>query len=173
MKFENNKEVIELKNGNVMLIGGRPGTGKTQMALDIISNVAINENKTVLLFNLELSKENCIERIMKKYDGLNQKHLSNIIIDDTPAISIDMILEKSKNLKLEKDIALVAIDYLQLLKDYCNCKHEILKLFKKLAIEINIPIIICSQLSRNTDVKKLIVSNLNDNNFDNVNLILD
>ena len=165
-----------LQNSDVMLIAARPSMGKTAFALNIAENIALNQNKGVAIFSLEMSKFQLANRLLcsnAKMDAqklrtgdLSQKDWSliteslgnlsqaKIYIDDTPGISVAQLRSKARKLKLEKDISLVIIDYLQLMSG--NLKNEsrqqeiseISRGLKSIARELDIPIIALSQLSR-------------------------
>ena len=143
-----------------IILASRPAMGKSAFALNIAVNVAVDGKIPVAIFSLEMLKEQCIERMIAQKsavninDGLtNQvklaiKELADapIYIDDTPAISIDEIKAKCKKLKNEKNIGLIIIDYLQLIKD--GKDKNICKELKNLSEELNVPILVTSQLSR-------------------------
>ena len=165
-----------LQNSDLILIAARPSMGKTAFALNIAENIALNQNKGVAIFSLEMSKFQLANRLLcsnAKMDAqklrtgdLSQKDWSliteslgnlsqaKIYIDDTPGISVAQLRSKARKLKLEKDISLVIIDYLQLMSG--NLKNEsrqqeiseISRGLKSIARELDIPIIALSQLSR-------------------------
>lgn len=157
-----------LDKSKLIVIASRPAMGKSNLLLNIASNVAVDEKIPVAVFNLELSKEQCIERMIAqkslvnisniKTNNINAKELNKvktavkelseaqIYIYDTPNLSMEEIREKCIKLKNEKDIRLIVIDYLQLIQ---NSKDEnICVSLKTLAQELNVSIIITSQLSR-------------------------
>lgn len=153
--MKNLKEVINLKENRLIFIGGRPATGKTSSVLYITKDVALNDKIPVIVFSLELGKETCVEKIIG--DNQSLKHIgelseANIFIDDTPAIVVDKIREKSIRLKNEKKIGLVIIDYLQLIKS--NNNEDVYISLKKLSQELDIPIIITSQLKSEIDERE-------------------
>ena len=164
-----------LNKSNLIVIASRPAMGKTTLAFNIATHVATKENTPVAIFSLEMSKEQCINRIIssqalvensKLYTGkledddwnkieetIGELSETQLYINDTPGISIDEIREKCIKLKEEKNIGLVVIDYFQLLgcNISCNsCEQEISisRALKKMAEELNIPIIAISELSR-------------------------
>ena len=166
-----------LQNSDLILLAARPSMGKTAFALNIAENIALNQNKGVAIFSLEMSKFQLANRLLcsnaridaqnLRTGNLNQKDWADITealgnlsqakiyIDDTPGISVTQLKAKARKLKLEKDISLVIIDYLQLMsgiaKNVASRQQEISEIsraLKSVARELNIPIIALSQLSR-------------------------
>lgn len=172
-------EIKGLNKGDLIVIGSRPTMGKTSFALNIAINVALKENIPVAIFSPELSKGQCVNRILssqamvsnekintgelddEEWNRLSeaQKQLQDkeIYIDDTVGISIEQIKEKCTKLKQEKNIELIVIDYLQLIKsnkNYNSREEEISSIsfeLKKVAHELNMPIIVLSSLSKTTE----------------------
>lgn len=167
-----------LHNSDLVLIAARPAMGKSAFALNVATNAAVKAKVPVVLFSLEMSKEQMVNRILcseamvdsnkvrtGKIDDEDWIKLANtmgelseapIYIDDTPGISINEIRAKCRKLKLEKNIGLVVIDYLQLVQGSSKRAQgsreqeisEISRSLKILAKEINVPVIALSQLSR-------------------------
>ena len=154
--------------------------GKSAFAINIATHAAVNNNVPVVIFNLEMSKEQVANRILcgeamvdsnkirtGKIDDNEWIKLANasgrlaeapIYIDDTPGISIMEIRARCRKLKLEKDIGLVVIDYLQLVQGSGKKNNsreqeisEISRSLKILAKELDIPVIALSQLSRGAE----------------------
>ena len=185
--FKELDNIIKLNKNELIVIASRPAMGKSTFIQNIISNVSIKENKSVLFYSLDANKESIIKKFiisnsMVEYKKLNlcgsskektelleedkdriaysTNLLKNakIYIDDTPNISIMDICLRCKKMKLEKDIDLVVIDYLQLIS-YDKSKllsraeemSEILRELKVLAKTLDIPVIITSQLSSKCD----------------------
>ena len=166
-----------LHNSDLILVAARPAMGKSAFALNIATNAAIQANVGVAIFSLEMSKEQMANRILgsvamvdgnsirtgriadddwiKLATASGELSQTGIYIDDTPGISVMEIRAKCRKLKLEKNIGLVVIDYLQLVQG-SNKKggsreqeiSEISRSLKILAKEINVPVIALSQLSR-------------------------
>ena len=138
-------ELVSLKNKELITIASRPGIGKSTLLLNIVNSVSKQTNNKILYFNFENSKNSLIKKIKN----------NNIEIIDTPNLSILDIENIIKTYKKE-DIALVAIDYLQLI----NMKNEVSEIsreLKSLALELNIPVVLISQLSSNSkDIPTLI-----------------
>ncbi len=165
-------------NSELIILAARPAMGKTAFALNIATNAATKYNTPVLVFSLEMSKEQLVNRILcseamvdsnklktgkieendwiKIVEALGPLSESDMYIDDTAGISITEIRAKARKLKLEKNIGLIIIDYLQLIQGSGNKKNasreqeisEISRSLKILAKELNIPVIALSQLSR-------------------------
>ena len=161
----------------LILIAARPAMGKTAFALNIATNAAVRANVPVAIFSLEMSKEQLVNRIMcsesmvdsnkvrtgkleeddwtKLAGSIGPLSEAEIYIDDTPGINIMEIRAKCRKLKLEKNIGMVVIDYLQLIQG-TNKRggsreqeiSEISRSLKILAKELNVPVIALSQLSR-------------------------
>ena len=166
-----------LHGSDLILIAARPAMGKSAFALNIAANAALKNNTPVAIFNLEMSKEQLVNRLLcseamvdsnkirtGKLEEKDWSKLANIVgplsdskifIDDTPGISVMEIRTKCRKLKMEKDIGLIIIDYLQLVQG--NSKRnssreqeiaEISRSLKILAKELNVPVVALSQLSR-------------------------
>ncbi len=173
-----------LHGSELILVAARPAMGKTAFALNIATNAAVRANVPVVIFSLEMSKEQLVSRILssetmidnnklktgkmeeedwiKLSEGLQPLSESEIYIDDTPGISITEIRAKCRKLKLEKNIGMVVIDYLQLISGSGSKKNgsreqeisEISRSLKILAKELNVPVIALSQLSRAPEQRK-------------------
>lgn len=161
----------------LILIAARPAMGKTAFALNIATNAAVKANVPVAVFSLEMSKEQLVNRILcsesmvdsnkvrtgkleeddwtKLAGAIGPLSEAKIFIDDTPGINITEIRAKCRKLKLEKNIGMVVIDYLQLIQG-SNKRggsreqeiSEISRSLKILAKELDVPVIALSQLSR-------------------------
>lgn len=166
-----------LHGSELILIAARPAMGKTAFALNLAANAAIRGGAGVAIFSLEMSKEQLVNRMLcseamvdsnkmrtgkleeddwaKLASAIGPLSESNIVIDDTPGVTVMDIRTKCRKLKLEKNIGLIIIDYLQLITG--NSKRggsreqeisEISRSLKILAKELNVPVIALSQLSR-------------------------
>lgn len=150
--MQNIKEMISLDWNKLILIGGKPATGKTELALNIVKDIALNDKTPVVLFSLETSIKECVNKIIGNNKSI--KHIgeladANIFIDDTPKISINEIKEKCVKLKREKNIGLVIIDYLQLIQTDENI--DIVNVLKEIIRKLNVSVIVTSQLSSEID----------------------
>ena len=145
------KIIKGLNNSGLNIIAGRPSMGKSTLAFNIAVNLA--KKIPVAIFSLEMSKEYVLNNIIDS-NLLD----TQIIIDDTPNISITEIEKRCRRLKVEKNIGLVIIDYLQLISsdDENNREQElssIIQVLQKLAEELNIPVLVTSQLSKEPDIR--------------------
>lgn len=166
-----------LHGSELILIAARPAMGKTAFALNIGTYAATRANVPVAIFSLEMSKDQLANRILcsealvdsnnVRTGKLSDEELSKlaetsgelsqapIYVDDTPGISVMEIRAKCRKMKLEKNIGLIIIDYLQLIqgsaKNASNRVQEIAEISRSLKIlakELNVPVIALSQLSR-------------------------
>lgn len=169
-----------LHNSDLIILAARPAMGKSAFAINLATNVAVQAGKGVAIFNLEMSKEQVGNRILcseamvdnnkirtgqvedddwvKLASTLGRLSDAPIYIDDTAGISIMEIRAKCRKLKIEKDIGLVVIDYLQLIQGSGTKNSsreqeisEISRSLKILAKELDIPVIALSQLSRGVE----------------------
>ena len=165
-----------LQNSDLVLIAARPGMGKTAMALNIAQYAAVQIHVPVAIFNLEMSKDQLVNRMLcsevmvdsqkmrtgkledndwnKIAQALAPLSEAPIYIDDTPGITVMDIRAKCRRLKLEKNLGLVVIDYLQLMQGRGKSENrqqevsEISRSLKILAKELQVPVVTMSQLSR-------------------------
>ncbi|MEO6848383.1 MAG: replicative DNA helicase [Chthoniobacterales bacterium] len=170
-----------LHPGNMIVIAARPSMGKTALALNIAEHVAMDVGKPVSIFSLEMSSQELVQRLLCSLARVDLQKLRNgfltkqdfpnlmaaadklaksqIFIDDTAGISILELRAKARRLKDRQDIALIVIDYLQLLKSTSrraqdNRQLEIAEIsagLKALAKELKIPIVVLAQLNRKPD----------------------
>ena len=119
-----------LNNSKLILLASRPGMGKTNLILNIVKYIVTEEQIPVLIFSLELSKKEVTRRFLAtlEFNNKDKDNMKEIYIKDNPNISIEEIKEKCKKLKQEKNIGLVIIDYIKLLKKLI-AKEIILILF--------------------------------------------
>ncbi|MCR5704110.1 MAG: replicative DNA helicase, partial [Eubacterium sp.] len=171
-----------LQPSDMILIAARPSVGKTAFVLNITENIAIKHNHAVAIFSLEMSSEQLINRILSQNSMVSSQKIrvgdltdnewanivesaniignSNIIIDDTPGISIGEMRSKCRKFKLEKDIKLVIVDYLQLMTTNGRSSSreqeiaEISRTLKGIARELNVPVIALSQLNRASETRE-------------------
>lgn len=165
-----------LQPSDLILIAARPSMGKTAFVLNIAEHVVLKNDVTTAIFSLEMSKDQLVKRIMSMHSKVNSQSMrtgdlsdedwlklvesarvignSNLIIDDTSSISISELRSKCRKFKLEHNLGLVIIDYLQLMTGGKKSESrqqeisEISRSLKGLARELNVPVVALSQLSR-------------------------
>ncbi len=176
--LEIDKLMSGLQENELIILASRPGMGKTAFAMNVACNVAINEKKTVAVFNMEMSSEQLAMRMLSsigQIDGfkirtgrlehndwkrineaISRLSDAKLFIDDTPGMTIGEIRAKCRRLASQEDgLDLIVIDYLQLVggpSKYSGNRQmevsEISRSLKTLAMELKVPIIALAQLSR-------------------------
>jgi replicative DNA helicase len=164
------------QNSDLIILAARPSMGKTALALNIARNAAVEANVPVAIFSLEMSKEQLSLRMLCSEARIDSSRLRGgffsmedwrrltdaadilsaapIYIDDSPSISAMEIRAKARRLKMDKNVGLIIIDYLQLMQGRINAERrdlevsEISRALKALAKELNLPVIALSQLNR-------------------------
>ena len=151
-----------LQPSDLVLIAARPSMGKTAFVLNIAQYVAFHSDLCTAIFSLEMSKEQLRSGDLtdtdweKLIEGAGTVGQSKLIIDDTPGISVPELRSKCRKYKLEHDLKLIIIDYLQLMSGSSRRSSDsrqqeisdISRALKGLARELNVPVIALSQLSR-------------------------
>ena len=166
-----------MQPADLVLVAARPSMGKTAFVLNIAQHVAFKLNQTVAMFSLEMSKEQLVNRLFSLESRVDSQHLrtgnltdmewekliesagvigqSNLIIDDTPGISIAELRSKCRKYKMDHDLKMIIIDYLQLMSGGGRGSEsrqqeisDISRSLKALARELSVPVIALSQLSR-------------------------
>lgn len=165
-----------MQPSDLVLIAARPSMGKTAFVLNIAQHVAFRQNKTVAIFSLEMSKEQLVNRLLSLESHVDSQHIrtgqlsesewedliqsagsigkSNLIIDDTPGISIAELRSKCRKFKMEHDLSMIIIDYLQLMSGSGRSDSrqqeisDISRSLKAVARELSVPVLALSQLSR-------------------------
>ncbi len=165
-----------LQPSDFILIAARPSMGKTAFSLSILDHVVFRKNQSAAIFSLEMSKEQLVNRFFamearidaqnirsgqlsdKDWDNLIESSEvignSKLIIDDTPGISVAELRSKCRKYKMEQDIQLIIIDYIQLMSSGSRTDNRVQELsdisrgLKSLARELNVPVIALSQLNR-------------------------
>ena len=178
--YDLDKTTAGLHEGELIIIAARPGMGKTAFALNVATNAAFQTDKAIAIFNLEMSAEQLVNRMIssvgqiegeklktgimnnndwKKYnEAISQLGDTNIYIEDNAGITAPEIKAKCRRLaNSEKGLGLVVIDYLQLVTTGGRTESrqvevsDISRSFKTLAMELNVPVIALAQLSRNAE----------------------
>ncbi len=178
--YDLDKATSGLHEGELIIIAARPGMGKTAFALNVATNAAFTTDKAIAIFNLEMSAEQLVNRMLsavgqiegdklktgmlnhtdwKKYnEAMSQLADTNIYIEDNASITAAEIKAKCRRLaNSESGLALVVIDYLQLVTTGGRSESrqvevsDISRAFKTMAMELKVPVIALAQLSRNAE----------------------
>ena len=147
------------------IIGGRPAMGKSAMMISMMLNMANHHKISSAVFSLEMPIEKMVRRMIKDMQEpyAEMPWLNLIYIDDTPSLSIADLREKCLQLKTEKNIQVVFIDYLQLLTlddgtdntlSETARMEQLLKSLKAIAWELKLPVVVFSQLERSADITR-------------------
>ena len=175
---ELDKMITGLNKSDLIILGARSGMGKTAFALNIARNVAVNENKTVCFFSLEMTRDQLAQRMLSSEAGIPSAKLrtgelesdewtrlaqagdvlskTQIYFDETSGITVQEM--KAKLLRMKK-VDLVVVDYLGLMKSAKKTENrvqevsEITRNLKIMAKDLKVPLLVCAQLSRGTEGK--------------------
>ena len=165
-----------LQPSDFILIAARPSMGKTAFSLSILDHVVLKRGQSAAIFSLEMSKEQLVNRLFAMEAKIDAQNIrsgnlddtdweslaeaseviggSKLIIDDTPGISATELRSKCRKYKMEQDIQLVIVDYIQLMSSGGRSDNrqqeisDISRSLKSLARELNVPVIALSQLNR-------------------------
>ena len=165
-----------LQKSDLLIIAGRPGTGKTGFMLTVAKNASMTHKKHVAMFSLEMSNEQLVQRMIAQDTGIDtqelrsgkissdhwdllaqsMENLSNakIFLDDTPALTPIQMRTKCRRLHLEHHIDLIIVDYIQLMSGDSRNDNRVQEVsyisrnLKTLARELNVPVLAAAQLSR-------------------------
>jgi replicative DNA helicase len=165
-----------MQKSDLIIIASRPGMGKTSLMLSMAQNAARKYNQRVAIFSLEMSSEQLVQRLIAAETGIDSQRLTignlheeewpiftratgalsetMIFIDDTPSISAMQVRTKARRLYAEYGLDLLIIDYLQLMQSDRHSENRVQEIsylsrsLKGLARELNIPVVVGSQLSR-------------------------
>ncbi len=172
-------QLAGLQRSDLVLLAARPSMGKTALALNIAQYVAFHEHEAVAIFSLEMSKEQLVNRLLAMESRVDSKLIRNgnladsdwerliegadtlakssLLIDDTPGISISELRSKCRKFKLEYDVKLIILDYLQLMSTSRRSDSrqqeisDISRALKQIARELDVPVLALSQLSRQVE----------------------
>jgi replicative DNA helicase len=179
-------KITGMKAGEMFVIAARPAVGKTSLALSILRNVALHPQnpKSVLFFTMEMTADQIARRILCAEAGVSERNFrdktqsrgewnritgaasllnnAKILIDPTPALRVMEMRARARRFKSQKNIDLIVIDYLQLMradvdKKNDNRQQEVSMIsagIKSLAKELGIPILVLAQLNRATEMQK-------------------
>lgn len=165
-----------MHNSDLILVAARPSMGKTAFVLNIAQYLAFRKDVTVAVFSLEMSKEQLVNRLLAMESHVDSQNMrtgnlrdedwarlvegadiigrSHLIIDDTPGISIGQLRSKCRKYKLEHNLGIIMIDYMQLMSGNGRSDSrqqeisEISRSLKALARELDVPVVVLSQLNR-------------------------
>jgi len=165
-----------LQKSDLLIIAGRPASGKTGFLLTVAKNAALKHKKHVAIFSLEMSNEQLVQRMIAQETGINATDLrkgninedqwdiftktievlgdTRIFLDDTPALTPMQMRTKCRRLHLEQHIDLVLVDYIQLMTGETRSNNRVQEVsyisrsLKTLARELNVPVLAAAQLSR-------------------------
>ena len=182
--YDLDKRTTGFHGNELIIIAGRPGMGKSALAINMATNMAVNYKKSVALFNLEMGSTQIVNRMLSSVGQINSQKLrtgkldhtdwkkynetlslladTKFFIDDTPGITVSEIRSKCRRLKnSDKGLDCIIIDYLQLISSSnkysgqrTNEVSEISKKKKKLAMELEVPVIALAQLSRGVEQRE-------------------
>ena len=175
------KVITGLNKSDLIILGARPGMGKTAFALNITRNVAVTSGKTVCFFSLEMTRDQLAQRMLSADAAISSTKLrtgelsrdeftrltaagdqlkkANIYFDETSGITVPEMKAKLRRLMQHKPVDLVVIDYLGLMQSAKRTENrvqevsDITRNLKIMAKELRVPVIACAQLSRGTEAK--------------------
>lgn len=182
--YDLDKRTTGFHGNELIIIAGRPGMGKSALAINMATNMAVNYKKSIALFNLEMGSTQIVNRMLSSVGQINSQKLrtgkldhtdwkkynetlslladTKFFIDDTPGITVSEIRSKCRRLKnSDKGLDCIIIDYLQLISSSnkysgqrTNEVSEISRDLKKLAMELEVPVIALAQLSRGVEQRE-------------------
>lgn len=173
------QQLAGLQPSNLIIVGGRPGTGKTSFALGMAAHAAMAAHTPVLIFSLEMSHQELTHRLLSSEARVDATRMRNgrllesdwpkitnavgrlaeadIYIDDNPRLTVMEIRAKARRLKSRHGLGMIVVDYLQLMSGRSDAENrqvevsEISRGLKILARELQVPVVALSQLSRNLE----------------------
>lgn len=163
--------------GDLIIVAGRPSMGKTAFALNVAENVAVNEDKPVLVFSMEMGKKQLSERSIASIGRINMGSIrsgkltdddfgrlsmaigklfnAKLFIDDSPALGVMQMRSRARRVAKKHGLALIVVDYIQLAKGEGQSREQevssVSRGLKALAKEFNVPVIALAQLSRKVE----------------------
>ena len=170
-----------MQNSDLIIVAGRPGSGKTGFLLTVANNVALKKKKHVAFFSMEMSNEQLLQRMLAQVTGINTQGLrsgkidanewekftegieilNNVVVflDDTPSLTPIQLRTKCRRLDLEHKLDLVVIDYIQLMVGDSRTENRVQEVsyisrtLKALAKELKVPVLAAAQLSRASEMR--------------------
>ncbi len=180
--YDLDKLTAGFQKSDLIILAARPSVGKSSLGINVACNAAIRNNKTVAIFSLEMSKEQLVERMISSEARINASDMRRgmlsedawpkighimselynapIYIDDTCDLTVLELRAKARKLALEKELSLIIVDYLQLLRTSQKVENrvqeisQITRSLKALSRELSVPIIVQSQLSRSIEQRQ-------------------
>ncbi len=171
-----------LQPGDLVIVAGRPSMGKTTLAVNIAENAVLGEQKSALVFSMEMSAEQLTLRMLSSIGRIDQSHLrsgrladddwnrldsamsqlqtTRLFVDETPALTPTELQARARRMKREKGLDLIVVDYLQLMQvpgtkeNRATEISEISRNLKALAKELKVPVIALSQLNRGVEQRQ-------------------
>ena len=161
-----------LENGHLIVLGARVAMGKTTFAFSLIENICVKGGKTCIFYSAEKSSQEIIQRVIAQHGGVSsrgrraadfEKHITKSVediknarlwIDDTRVASAEELIDGWRELGKTEKIDLVIIDYLQLLESKTLDLKNILERLKELAVELDCPVLVLSQITRAVEKRK-------------------
>ncbi|MFC1593143.1 replicative DNA helicase [Candidatus Omnitrophota bacterium] len=165
-----------LQRSDLLIVAGRPSMGKTSLALNIARNAAVEQKACVALFSLEMGRESLVLRLLSSESGVDSRRVrlgrhdeyeekrimeatgrlseASIYIDDSPMLRVVEMRSKARRLHYEHGIDLIIVDYLQLMQGEGRGENRVQEIgyvsrsLKAIARELNVPVLVVSQLSR-------------------------
>jgi replicative DNA helicase len=172
-----------LQQSDLLIIAGRPGSGKTGLMLNVAKNAAMVYKKHVAVFSLEMSNDQLVQRLISQETGIDSQRLrlgdihdhewplfvqaanvlsdAQIFLDDTPALTPNQLRSKCRRLDQEYGLDLVIVDYLQLMQGDGRNENRVQEVssisrgLKQLARELNVPVLAGAQLSRAVEQRQI------------------
>ncbi|MBF0137292.1 MAG: replicative DNA helicase [Magnetococcales bacterium] len=173
------EKLTGLQKSDLVIVAGRPAMGKTSLALNFAANAAMDHQKSVGIFSLEMSKEQLVMRLLSATSRVDAQALRTgrfnddeygrliqaaarlsetaIYIDDTSALSVSELRSKARRLRKEKGVDLIIVDYLQLMRGSNQVENRVQEIsqisqgLKAIAKELSVPVVAVSQLSRSPE----------------------
>ncbi len=170
-----------LQQSDLLIIAGRPGSGKTGFMLNVAKNAALTYRKHVAVFSLEMSNDQLVQRLISQETGIDSQRLcladihdhewplfvqaanvlsdTPIFLDDTPALTPNQLRSKCRRLDQEYGLDLIIVDYLQLMQSEGRSENRVQEVssisrsLKQLARELNVPVLAGAQLSRAVEMR--------------------
>ncbi|WP_426447624.1 replicative DNA helicase [Paenibacillus sp. S-38] len=170
------------QRSDLIIVAARPSVGKTAFALNIAQSAGIKTGETIAVFSLEMGAEQLVQRMICAEGNIDASRVrsgnmegddwekvtmaigrlagANIMIDDSPSLTVAEIRSKCRKLKKEKGLGMILIDYLQLISGTGKQENrqqevsQISRTLKQIARELNVPVIALSQLSRNVEQRQ-------------------